>query len=440
MKNSFKNASASFFMIFLSVVVISCGDDSNPPPATPEISAGVCQGASVGGTFTGLSNDSPANVMDVEVGGLSICRNVNTPCTSVTVCIPGTTNCQKIDNILVDTGSYGLRIFSQAMIGNLCTGLPLVTDNSGRTVGECALFGSAADWGPVMNADVQLGSEPVVNTSIQVINRNFAPAPNGCASSDTSPQEAYFNGILGVGLKPQDCPDCATHNTEQYYGCAGGNCTGTLMPLSKQVQNPVALLTQDRDGYANNNGVALTLPSVPDGGNSSIAGTLYLGVATQANNTPDASVSVFNASTADDMETSIENSTACPTSAPCTSFIDSGSNAYYIPNEGLNIPTCSASSVAPGFYCPTSESTLAGQNKGTSANQTGAVTMVIANAVNQVTSSFQSFDNIGAPASGVFQDYVDLGLPFFLGKTVYVGIEGKQATFGSNPTGPYWAY
>jgi hypothetical protein len=36
--------------------------------------------------------------------------------TSVTVCVPGSTaNCQIVDNVLVDTGSFGLRVVGSAL-------------------------------------------------------------------------------------------------------------------------------------------------------------------------------------------------------------------------------------------------------------------------------------------------------------------------------------
>src|SRR5512133_1888643 len=47
------------------------------------------------------------NVLPITVGRAN---KVNLPMASVTVCIPGTSECQTIDNVLVDTGSVGLRI------------------------------------------------------------------------------------------------------------------------------------------------------------------------------------------------------------------------------------------------------------------------------------------------------------------------------------------
>jgi hypothetical protein len=49
--------------------------------------------------------------MAVDVG----CGYVNEPCVTVTVCAPGTGRCQSIPNVLLDTGSYGLRLFGCAL-------------------------------------------------------------------------------------------------------------------------------------------------------------------------------------------------------------------------------------------------------------------------------------------------------------------------------------
>ena len=59
------------------------------------------------------------NVMAVSVAGVHCGGSpyVNEPCVEVTVCEPGTSTCATVDNVLLDTGSYGLRLFAQALGG-----------------------------------------------------------------------------------------------------------------------------------------------------------------------------------------------------------------------------------------------------------------------------------------------------------------------------------
>ena len=125
----------------------------------------------------------------------------NKPCVSVTVCTPGTSTCQTINDILLDTGSYGLRIFNQV----LTVPLTQVTVPSGNLANCVQYVDGSADWGPVQSADVVLGGEPAVTVPIQVINASFGTVPAACGTPDASPAVAGFNGILGVGLFAEDC-------------------------------------------------------------------------------------------------------------------------------------------------------------------------------------------------------------------------------------------
>src|SRR5664280_392000 len=160
------------------------------------------------------------NVLAVTVNG-SLCSSnsyPNKPCVSVTVCSPGTSTCQTIDDILLDTGSYGLRIFK-----SLLTGISLTQVISGSgSLTECVQYADgSADWGPVQTADVVLGNEPAVRVPIQIIDSTFSGynscSLNGQYTLDTSPSEAGFNGILGVGLFAEDC---------------GSGCTSCLLYTS----------------------------------------------------------------------------------------------------------------------------------------------------------------------------------------------------------------
>ncbi len=171
------------------------------------------------------------NVMPITVNG-SLCSPnsyPNKPCVSVTVCTPGTSTCQTITDILLDTGSFGLRIFKQA----LNVSLPQVTVASGL-LAECAQFGDGSSlWGPVQTAGIILGNEPAVEVPIQVIDSTFGTAPVECRNADRSPEEGGFNGILGVGFFAQDCGHgCAiTTGNGMYYSCSGADCIATTVAL-----------------------------------------------------------------------------------------------------------------------------------------------------------------------------------------------------------------
>jgi len=387
------------------------------------------------GTTTSTPTPTPTvtstvglNLLSITVGGSSLCGgNLNQPCASVVICSPGTNTCQTISNLLVDTGSYGLRIFSSA----ISVPLTQVTNASGTPVAECAQFGTGSDWGPVMMASVQVASEPFVTLPIQVINSSFSviPSSSGCTSPDTSPSTAGFNGILGVGLFTQDCgSSCVSSGGNgPYYACSGNSCTVTPLALNEQVQNPIALLPFD------NNGVVMNLSSVPASGTTSLNGTMYLGIGTQANNTP-SGVTTYLADGSGEFNTKFSGSSTTYSQ----SFIDSGSNGLFFPTPSGLVSCSSSDTAAPGWFCPASTTNFTAMNSSYNGSTSGNVTFSIANAHTLFSSGNEVFNDAGA-SSGVssFTASFDWGLPFFLGRKVYVGIEGKSSTLA---TGPYWAY
>lgn len=361
------------------------------------------------------------NVLPVQVGSTgSLCgTNVNIPCTTVKVCTPGTSTCQSISDILVDTGSSGLRVFSSVL--SSVTPTP-ITDTSGNAIAECAQFGIGEDWGPLMSAGVQLGEEDIVEIPIQVINRNYATRPSACANADDTPIHAGFNGILGVGLFSEDCGSyCASHsNNGFYYSCAGSNCTEISYENVKQVQNPVAHL------LTNNNGVILQFPGVSPIGASSVSGNLVLGIGTSTNNIPPGCSTFFQTSSSGNFITQFNGTTYTH------SFIDSGSNGLFFP-QPTGLTTCSSGSAAEGFFCPTSLTSYTAINLSIDQRHSNTVSFQIGNTAGLISNGNLVFNDIGAPESGSF----DWGFPFFLGRTIFVGIEGTQSSLG---TGPYWAY
>ena len=204
-----------------------------------------------------------------------------------------------------------------------------------------------------------------------------------------------------------------------YYSCNGSTCSETTISLASQVQNPVSLLPQD------NNGVLVQLPSVPPGGSPSVNGSLVLGIGTQSNNAP-SSVTTYAADQYGEFTTNLNN-------VSYSSFIDTGSNGLFFASPYASLlPDC-----APpygGWFCPVSTTSLTATNTGYGGSPSGEVSFQIGNFVSLYNNPSNGvFAEIGGDFPGVF----DWGLPFFFGRDVYVGFEGRTSTLG---TGPYWAY
>jgi uncharacterized protein DUF3443/Big-like domain-containing protein len=373
---------------------------------------------------TGGSAAIANNVLPVTVNG-SLCSPLtsssylNKPCVSVTVCTSGsTTACTTVNDILLDTASFGLRIFKQA----LTVPLTQVNASDRGSLAECAQFGDgSSEWGPINLANVVMGNEPAVLVPIQVIDSTFGTVPGTCGTPDATPEIAGFNGILGVGVFDEDCgPVCADPNNANigiYFSCNGSVCAGTAVMVSDQVQNPVASLPTD------NNGVIVELPSVPLSGASSVNGNLVLGIGTETNNIP-SGVATYSTDNFGEINTDFYGTTYA-------SVIDSGSNGLFFTSPSASlIPMCPSGSV---WFCPSTTTTLSAVNNSAVGSTSGQVLFQIGN-FNMLTNSINKvFSDIGA----VQPVMLIWGLPFHFGRFVYVGIEGQVSSLG---TGPYVAY
>lgn len=364
-----------------------------------------------------VSVPSGANVMTVTVGG-ACSGYLNEICASVTICTPGTTTCQTIDNLLVDTGSYGLRVFKSVL------NISLSPEMSGsNTYGTCVSYmDGSIQWGSVQKADIQMGGLTASSVPIQVIDGSFAGGPNvNCGSAsdvDDSPADAGFNGILGVGLAAEDCGSaCSTTATKYYYVCSSSSCAEAAAPVAMQVTNPVSMLPA---GY--NNGVILQLPDIPTSGASSATGTLIMGIGTASNNTL-SGATMYTTDGDGDIKTRFNGTTSA-------AFIDSGSNGFYFPGSGV-LTTCSGQ--LSSFFCPGSLTALNATIYNAAQTVSMSVSFNILSANTIFSGSSYAYPDLGGQNSPEF----DWGLPFFFGKTIGFGINGKTSTFG---TGPYYVF
>jgi hypothetical protein len=421
MSAAMMRASRAALGMILCVLAISCGGGGGGGDASGLGSSGSGSSTSGSGSSTG-SNVTPA-VVDAGPNNDS----VNELYVSVTVCVPGsTTNCQTIDNVEVDTGSYGLRILSSA----LKLSLPVETLANGASLLECTPFVQGYSWGPVALASVQVGGEIASSVPVQVIGGSNLPSvPANCMGMGTAVDTvAGFgaNAILGVGPFAQDCGSgCAAVAVGTYYACSGTSaCVASAVPLSAQVQNPVSVFPID------NNGVIVQLPSVPAAGAATVSGYLIFGIDTETNNVSDAS-GTETVLTVDDegyLTVTFNGQMASQ------SFIDSGTNGIYFNDSALTV--CTESGLTD-FYCPSAtlsfNATLTGAN-----GVTAGAPFSVASALDLLNNNptFTAFANLGGTYPGSTSSF-DFGLPFFYGRRVATAIEGNATTVG---TGPYFAF
>ena len=134
-------------------------------------------GALAAASSAAPAQTTPPNVMGTTVWVGPYGKYLNGPFATVRICRTGTDSCQRIHGLLLDTGSFGLRIFRQA----LTIKLDSETAAGGETIAECTPFGSFTAWGRIAVADVKMGGEPkILRLPIQVINPNWPPVPSLC--------------------------------------------------------------------------------------------------------------------------------------------------------------------------------------------------------------------------------------------------------------------
>ena len=346
-----------------------------------------------------------ANTVPITVGR-GVSGVVNIPTVSVTVCAPGSTsNCQTINNIQVDTGSFGLRVVSSALNASLLSALPVSTVG-GAQLAECATFADGFTWGTVRTATIAIGGERTTTAiPMQIIgDKDSSTVPTrGCGngSAENTASDLGANGILGIGTSPTDCgATCANPataaNFSNYFACPGGaSCARTAVPVTQQVANPVAFFPVDK------NGVIVQMPPVPDTGAPSATGTLVFGVGTQSNNAL-TGVQLFTTDAFGDMNNSVFNGTTVQ------AFLDSGSNGYFFADSSIAL----CGSNFAGFYCPSSAQTRTLTLVGLNNTQASASIGIVSAATLFGNGSNFAFNDLAGQIGG--NSSFDLGLAVLL--------------------------
>lgn len=434
--------------LFLAVLLgslglaIGCGSSGGSTPA------GIPGGGGTGGTGNVLALAVDGGPTAGQQGGGIYANGMFA---SATICAPGSTsNCVTVDHLLVDTGSYGLRVL-QSAISSL--NLPTLNANNGQPAYDCVAFADLSFlWGPVMKADVTLASETAKSLPIQVIASSPPVIPSTCSKGNTSGDENTqillgANGILGVGLEPTDCTVSTSNGPVSpcdpsagvtpvpepaYYTCSGNSCAAQYISVNNQVANPVALFSS-----GDNNGVIVELPALPSSGmQSTVTGSLIFGVGTESNNQVPTNAKLVTL-VCDFFNTSFEGQSFNVDPSNCggsPSFIDSGSNGYFFPDVNNSIPVCPSPA---NFYCPSSLLNLSASIQDPNNGFTDTPNFAVDNAGNLFASDDAAYNTLAGPA--MQGDGFDWGAPFFYGRNVFSTIDGASVP-SSLPAPPWFAY
>ncbi len=409
---------AAWCLVVISFALASCGGggSSSTVPVTPPV---------VVIPPTVLPNEHPVYV---DTGPTSY--NVNRLYTDVTICAPGTTQCQTIDHVLVDTGSVGLRLLSSVVSKAFV--LPKVEGSNSQALVGCVQFlDNTYAFGPVVRADVLLGGEKASNLPIQVIAdpayNALAAFTSGCSTgtANDSVDSLGAKGILGLGSYTVDCGAACvgSANTGFYLSCATAQCSslvGSRVPLSNQLQNPIPLFSAD------NNGLVVDMSAVGPSNAPSARGTLIFGIGTRSNNQPGTGP-VITTDFDGRFSTVVEGRTLA------SSFFDTGSNGYFF--DSTRLAACTGPNAPTSFFCPPALTEVTTVNVGLNGvRQT--VTFSAESAKNLFTNGVNAvLPRLTGPVGDA--TIFDWGLPFYYGRRVYMGIEGQTSVLG---TGFYYAF
>jgi Protein of unknown function (DUF3443) len=232
-----------FVLTATLALAAGCGGGSSKSTSTSSPSSGASSGSNI------LSISVDGGPTANETGG-SIYHDA--AFASATVCVPGSTSsCVTVDHLLVDTGSYGLRVL-ESEVDSL--NLPAINASNGSPAYDCVSFADGSYlWGSVQQASVSLGAETASNVPIEVVTISSSGVPASCSNGSTMDENTQAslgaNGILGVGLEPTDCfsrgaspcdpgSGLSTPPSGAYYTCSGAPCSPAFISKASQVYEP----------------------------------------------------------------------------------------------------------------------------------------------------------------------------------------------------------
>ena len=336
----------------------------------------------------------------------------------VTLCVPATRRCATIDDVMVDTGSTGLRLEASAVPSWLR--LPAVLGPNHEPLAECLRFVGDDAWGPLERADLHIGGLTASGLPIQIIGDPALPEPASCPRSAVRPTS---NGTLGIGTHLTDCQGACRQSEAAplYFQCEGARCDPLegLVAEVYRLPNPVAFF--DR----HDNGVVFDLPDVAGDGRLDSVGTLTFGLGPGDDDRLGSAAIVR----LDDRGrfTTLYAGRDYP-----DSYIDSGTETYIVPDHAL--PLCPG---LPWAFCVSPATTREAVVFGRDGARTKMPFRVgdYAQIRQRGLGASAEIAVAAMPKSGAFV----WGAPFFLGKRVAVVMEGRAVPGSAGSEGPFYA-
>ncbi len=334
----------------------------------------------------------------------------------VTVCAPGTDRCAAVDDVMVDTGSTGLRLEASAVPPWLR--LPAVLGPDRSPLAECLRFVHDRAWGPLVRADLRIGGLRAADLPIQVIDDGGRSEPAECPPSDVRPTS---NGTLGIGTHPWDCGgDCEqdpAHPT--YFACGDGRCAPVRGRVAARyrVPNPASRFPGHDDG------VVFDLPTTPPDGAGEVAGTLTFGVG----------AGDLRAATPLRLDGTGRFTTLYGGRTYPDSFIDSGTETLIVPDDrlprcpGMDWAFCAAPALRRGAV-------MVGRD---GARIPAAFDVGDYRRIRDRRSGASAAVAVAADASTTAFVW---GAPFFLGRRVALVLDGRTVPGVPGLEGPFYAF
>jgi len=377
--------------------------------------------ASVATILAAYAPTSARHAMAINVVPLTVRTphsGFNRMVVSVTVCDPGTDHCATIDNVMVDTGSTGLRLEGSAVPSSL--NLPAFTGANGKPLAECLRFVHDDAWGPLYRTDMRIGGLTAKNLPVQIIADDVRPRPVGCPTSTARPTS---NGTLGIGPHLLDCQGACGQDANRpgVFVKDGGSWLPFRgpIPIESRLPNPVSLFPK------HGNGVVLDLPASPEGGTGEIVGTLTFGVDTAANNR------ILGAQILR-IDAKGLFTTRYGGVDFSESYIDSGTETYILADDGLT--RCAGMTWA---FCVSPSRTLEAAMIGTDGRKV-QVLFTLGDYRGALDRRVGAWDGFAEVAEGSSRAFV-WGAPFFLGRRVSLVFDGRATGDTKGVQGPFYA-